>query len=104
MLVKRKKAPEPKEPDRWLTVKEVSRLTGLSKSFIYGRLGLAIELTPIKLSKGAIRFSEKEVLEWMARHYERARQRHHLLNHPTQPQMSRDEANRIVSMYQMKKG
>lgn len=68
------KPKEIEEPDRWLTAAEVAELTGFSKSQIWKGEGALAELTPINhISKRSVRYSRKEVLEWMDAQFKKAK-------------------------------
>lgn len=54
------------QPDRFLKLEEVSRRVGLGKSMIYELIGLKRFPAPYKLTRFASRWSEREVVAWIA--------------------------------------
>jgi predicted DNA-binding transcriptional regulator AlpA len=77
------KAPD----DKLLTVRQVSLLIGFSPSVIYAGNCETHELPKIEFwekdrKRPAIRFSQLDVMEWIANHRARAKTRQRLLNAP----------------------
>lgn len=68
--------PDDAESDRWLTAAQVGKLIGFSADQVWKGEGALAELTPIRIGKRSVRYSEREVLEWMQRQYNKAKAEH----------------------------
>ena len=97
-------------PDRWLTAAEVAKLIGFSKSQIWEGQGALGELTPIRgITKRSVRYSQREVLEWMAAQLEKAKEQRSVpakstnvveLRPRKRPRnFERERANRIIAFH-----
>lgn len=64
-----------KPADRFLTAKEVSELIGFSVKAIWKGEGALATLTPIKIGKRSVRYSQSQVLEWMEAQKKQAEER-----------------------------
>ena len=49
-----------------MTIKQVSKLTGLSRSHVYWMMRNAEFPEPLKLSSRVVRWVEQEVVEWIS--------------------------------------
>lgn len=74
---------ETEKPDRWLTAAQVAELTGFSESQIWKGEGALAELTPINhISKRSVRYSEREVIQWMEAQFKKAKELKELKSKP----------------------